>query len=407
MAVILERTTQVGLKIEGTEGTPESLAAGDFSGNFKDDAHTYAPGEYERGIKKGTLTPLGVVRTGRTLSIRATAELVGGGAAAEAPWHRALRAMGFSAGTQVKKVVLGTVTNGPFRCGQRLGDNATEGSATKTGIAVHQGPGATPTLWYVPGTGAFADTDTVYNYGQPSQASAPVDSAPANAGYRFTPLSETASGGPPAATVERRDGLHKHTMTAARGKGVLSFRMNEVPLLAMEFMGVPVVDLTDPDAPGPVASALMTGIPAVGARPLPCKHQPITIAGHTPVLTQCEVTIENTLTMRGTIADTDRQQSGYVGCRITERRVTANLDPEKDVTGTLAAEAWAMAGTDFELLLKHGDPAHANGMLIVRGPRCQLSGDQSPEARDGIVTEPLTAVLTGDADDEIEIYHLF
>lgn len=401
MAVQLDRVTQTGLKLEASEGTPETLSAADFSGNRKDDDHTYSVGEYERGLKKATLTVDPMVKTNRSLTIPWTEELVGVAAAiaADTPWIRSVKGMGFVA-SQLKVVDISSVTNGPFKCGQRIGNNATEGSATVTGTAVVQIGSAK--LVYLPGTGAFSNGNTVYNYGQVSQGSATVGSAPSNAGQCLRPVSETASTTPPAFTAERRMGGVRHTATAARGKGSLAFRMNEVPLLSCEFMGVPDLDSNGE----PNSQALATNVPAVGTTPLPVKGMPFSVGGFTPVLTQFEVAIENTLTMRGTIADNDVKSSGHIGCRITERKVTASIDPEMDLTGTLKAERKTVTGETFELVVQHGSASHGNGLTVVYGPAVQVTGDQSPEARDGISTTPLNLLFTGQPDQEISIFHV-
>ncbi|MFZ2875476.1 MAG: hypothetical protein WAZ94_13465 [Phycisphaerales bacterium] len=401
MTTTLTRTTQIGFKLETTEGTPETLSAGDFAGNFKDDKHTLQVGEYDRALKRGSLSEEQKIRTARMESITFTCELVGGGAATETKWQEVLRGMGFKK-TQLKVMTLGSVTDGPFVCGTRIGNNATEGSATKTGTAVVQLATSPAKLVYVPGTGAFADTDTVYSYGVSPQVSAPVDSAPSNAGYEFAPMSENSSQTPPSATLERREGGLAHTITAARGKGSLSFRMNEVPLLSAEFQGCPVLEDGNPPA-----GAEVTSIPVLGGVPLACKGMPIAIAGVTPVLTQIEISLDNTLAMRGTIANNDTQDSGYVGARITGRAVTMTLDPEKDVSGSLEVEAKTVLGTTFPVIIDHGDADHANGRTIVYGAAAQLQGDSTSDDRDGIVTNQLTAKFTGTADDEIRIYSVF
>ena len=401
MAVQLDRITQTGLKVEASEGTPETLSAADFSGNRTSDDHTYNVGEYERGLKKGVLTVDPVVKAARSLTISWEEELVGVAAAiaADVPWLRSLKGMGFTA-SQLKVVDISSITNGPFKCGQRIGNNATEGSATVTGTAVAQI--GTSKLVYLPGTGSFSSGNTVYNYGQVSQGSATIGSAPSNAGQCLRPISETASTTPPAFTVERRMGGVRHTAAAARGKGSLAMRMNEVPKLSCEYMGCPDLDSNGE----PNTQALASNVPAVGVAPLPCKGMPFSVSGFTPVLSQLEIAIENTLAMRGTIADNDVRSSGYIGCRITERKITATIDPEMDLSGTLKVERKTVTGETFELTVQHGSASHGNGLTVIYCPAAQLTGDQSPEARDGISTTPLSMLFTGPADQEISIYHV-
>lgn len=398
---MLMRTGQGATKIESVEGTPESLTAAEAQGKFKEISHGYRVNSYKRGLMRNSLSKDPPVKGSRLLSVKFVEEMVGGGASTEAPWGVRLRGCGFQK-VGLKVMTIGTITGaGGFTIGDRIGDNATEGSATKTGVVV--GIYASNTkLVFVAGTGTFADTDTVYNYS--ATANAPVDSAPSAAGWRYSPMTETDSQTPPSVTAEHRHGGERNTITAARGKASITMKMDEPALLTTEFEGCPVLDANT----RPNAASAFTGITAVGGQPLCAKGMPVRIGTVTPVLTSIEIVIDNTLAARGTIADNEVESSGYIGVRITDRDVNAKIDPEYVVGTTLDVVARTLAGGTFRFTAPVGSVSHTNGLVIVNIPLAQLGDEKSPGDRDGIVTTDwdMGANVTVE-DDEITIDHVF
>ena len=408
---ILARTVQYGWKIEAAEGTRETLAAADFAARTKiGSEESYEAGNYERELAKASLSKDPSVRGSRRATIPFTVELVGGGASTPCKWHEALRAAGFAVAATPRVVTVGSVSGGAgasFEPGQSIGDNATQGSATKTGKVIAFVPVSPNKLIYLPGTGTFADTDTMYNYGVSPQASAAVDSAPAAAGYRFTPLSETNASAPPSLSVEKRIGGEAHVLVGARCNGTLAMRADEAAMLELEAMGSVLID----NATGrpPTASA-MTGITYEGVQPLAVKGMRVRVGTYAPILTQVTMDLGNTMSPEATINDNDYVSSGLRGARITDRAITVALDPDYDVSGGLDVIARTMLGGTFPLSFMHPGPAsatHGNGMIVVIAPQAQLEATHSPGDRDGKKTSPITARLCGTADDEVEIFHVF
>lgn len=396
---MLTRTKQNGAKIEATEGTAETLSATHFSGKFKDSSFKYAPGNYERGTQQPGLAKDPSVRTSRTANITIAEEFIGGTVSAEAPWAARLKACGFQV-TQLKKVACGSISGGTFRAGDIIGNNATQASSTKTGIFVRVASG---TLWYVPVTGTFASADTVYNYAT-SQVSTTLSGSPANGGWGYTPQTETDASAPASLTMEHRIGGEIHQAVACRGKVTLSMKMGEVPLWNWDFTGVPV---TSSDAPA--SGSAMTSIPAVGGTPLPVKGMPIAINGVTPVLTMVDISIDNALSQRATIANNDFQASGYQGTRITDRNVKVSVDPLYVAGSPLNVVKNALLGTTFPMSIEYGLTSHVNGCLVIGMPVVQQSPDVEQGDRDGeaSVSLEMTAFRNAGDDDEIGIYHCF
>lgn len=402
--ITLVRTGQVARKLEAVEGTAETLTAAEVNDNVKAQGHTYTPGEYERELERPTLSTDPALKGAAQLAIKYVTEMVGGGAAAAAPWHTELRGVGFGAGTQLKVVTIGTITGDTFTCGDRIGDNATEGSATVTGTAVCM-VGADK-LVYVPGTGAFDDTDTVHNY-TATGTSAPVDSAPANAGYRFRPVTESEGATIASLTVQRIHNGEVHLISGARGTAKFSMRMNEPMLMEVEFQGPPELD----EDGNPETGTALTGVTQAGTVPKVCKSHRIRIGAYTPVLTSIEVDMGITLAPRGTIADDDISASGYKATRISDRLPKLTIDPEYSVTpGELDQVSRTMRGATFSWESHVGDPADANGLVILYGPRLQLMGPTSDSERDKIKTAAINATFrrgVGGSDDEISLFHVF
>lgn len=404
---MLNRLTQRGRKIEAVEGVEEVLVAADFAGNFKGEG-VFAEdiNEYERALQRATLAEKPTLKGHRMATVPFVQELVGGASGTAAPWHTDLRGMGFSS-TGLKVIELGTVTNGPFRAGQTIGNNATQGSATVTGIAVKQL--ATPTrLVYMPLTGAFNNTMSVFNYETP-QTSAPITVNPANAGFGFRPLSETDAALPPSVTFEERVGGYRHTVIGSRARGGLSMRMNEPLLLRGEYMGAAVLDTGNPGRFR--TGSPLTGVPNFAAAPKVTKGIPLEFRDgatvYTPILTELPIEIDNTLAPRPTIANNDLADSGYLATRISGRVFSANLDPEKVLGGTFDYDALMHLGRTFKITAEIGGIAEANGLVVIHAPAVEAVGQLTFGDRDGIRTQPHAGKFTGDDEDEVFVFHVF
>lgn len=406
---MLTRLSQIGIKIEGTEGTEETLGAPEFSGNRKEHAHTSDITEYERGLTRATLTPKPNLKAQFTGGVSFIEELVGGAAATPPPWDATLRGMGFTR-ADLKYVEVGgpAMNTDQLRIGQTLGNNATQGSATATGIFVGYKTGSPDRVVYLPVTGAFTASDSVYNY-TVTQFSAEVNSSPAAAGYAYTPLTETTSSAPPSVTVERRFNTERHTRIGARGKGELSLRMGEPALLRVEYMGAPVYDSANPGRPR--VAAAQSGLTAYSTPPKVTRGIPLSLVDgateYTPVLTELVLGIDNTLAPRPTITSAQLADSGYMATRISDRKLTVRIDPEHLLpTVSGAVDFYAMLNTlkVFEVRTSIGTLTDVNGMIAVWAPAAQRVGNLESGDRDGIVTIPGEHLLTGDDDNCLYIF---
>lgn len=398
---MLVRTRQTGIKVQSVSGTEETLAAANFGNNNYEQGFSYSAGEFERPVQRATLTPLENAKGARLLKISRKQELVGGGISSQPNWHTDLMACGFAA-TQMKVAAIGSLANATqFKPGMRIGNNATEGSATKTGVLARV---SATKIWYVPGTGTFASADVVYGYPASGlQPSGTLTGSPANGGYRLAPQSETDAVTPTIVTAEARDGAQKHTLIDGRGTGSISLKMNEPVMLSSEITGCPVFDT---DTFTPRSSGYMANVPSVGTTPSVCKGIALTVGGATPVLTMLDIDLGNTVTPRGTMANNDVALSGYKGVRVSNRKITARIDPEWAIADKDYVKAMTKGDT-FELIAEVGLTSNANGLVLIHGPAVQVTGDIAPGDRDGITTVEPNLLFTGSGDDELVLYHCF
>lgn len=338
----LKRIRQSGTELQSVAGTPATLDANDYAGNPMDIEFEYEVDEYQNDVMRGTLAGQGVSKGARLLKVTEKHELVGGGASTNTRWHKELRGCGFQQAAIVAVEVADAAAS-DWRPGDRLGNNATEGSATKTAIFWRYVAGTPNQVEYLHRSGAaFADTDTLYNYNKSENTA--VDSAPAAAG--------TADGQP------------------------------------------------TPCAP-------MASIPNLGTQPVLCFQIPCNLANYKPILTKLEVKFGNSVTPRPTVTDAALYNSGYLTPRITERRVVVSVDPEYEVTQLLNLIPKTVLGDTFAFDFKQGSPAHPNGMVVVWAPTAQMAGSVRFGERDGLVTHDTDLVLSGTDDDEIFIAHVF
>lgn len=404
---MLNRNSQVGLKIENTEGTEQTLSAADFRGNRKETSHRYQRGEYDRELERGTLTKQPMLPSTSLLNISWTEELVGGGPAVEAPWHKTIQALGFEALALYKGT--GTASSSTLRVGELCGDGATLGASSKVGRVAHAAGNA---VYFVMLTGApFTDEDVITGFASAETLTLTAEAAAA--GFGFRPQSETDAGLSPSVTVERRLGGQRHTLVGGRGTGGFALRHGQPVLINAEVTGVPIFDSGETLTPRTGSALSPEPIPAPPAvvKGVPFGLTPSGSAEYSPVATELAVSLNNTITPRPSIAQGSlggNYESGYLSTRITDRDLTATLDPEH----VLAAAGFDFIGqlhlgNVFTFRVQVGGVATPNGLVVIYAPAVQLTGDHEPGDREGVTTAPLNLKFTGDQDDELWVFHCF
>ena len=393
------RDRQVGVKVEASVGVAETLTAAEFRGNLKDvEAIPNIP-KYERALDHATLSKDAALTGPASLTVKFTAEAVGGGIASPAPWEDALLGCGFKS-TQLKVITIGSIT-GTIKRGDTIGNNVSQGSATKTGTVVAVVAGK---IYYVPVLSAFISSDNIFGYGSPT-GSCTASGAPTNAGRRFNLVSRQAAVEPQSCTVQCYQHGQMHTGAGHRGTVKFSYKHGEPLMLMFEFQGP--IKLTSGTSP---SSSPITGIAALGVPPKVARGFPLTSNGITPITTSLEVDVANVLTLRPTTADNDVYGSGYLDTTITDRQPKATLDPEKPALATTDFQLINTAGTTFPLFTQVGALGDTNGAFILESPCAQFQGDYGEGDRNGMVTVPhdlkLCGVPGGAGDDELIFDHV-
>lgn len=405
---MLLRATQVGLKVEGTEGTAETIGASDLVPEVRDPRSEVRVTRTQRQGFRGSVSARSNLHGSRLAMISFAAELVGGAIGTAPVWTRALCGAGFTQAVAYR-VTLADETG--FAAGFRVGNNATYASATVLGI-IAAVDAAAHKIYVIPITGdwsAVANGTTlhVYDRSLASSASDTTSGATAAAGYAYTPTTETNSAATSSFTVERRvdkavDGEIMR-LVAGRCDARLRFEQDNPAIIEAEFTGVPSQE-SDLD-PHVVGSALT---PTTAAAPYPCRGVVLTVNDDftPPVVTQGTLNIGNTVTERKTFTDADYLDSGHLGPRITERRVRFEFNTEYVEAADFQWYKNCLDGTTFPFLLQHSSLTHTNGMTVVIGENCQMDQDVSPGDTNGIVSQDLAILFTGD-DNEVFIAQLW
>jgi hypothetical protein len=403
----LSRIRQVGIKIEGTSGTAESLVAADFSRNVTDLSFVASATRYSRNILRAALTKIKDLVGGKLVEISWTEEMPAntGSTSTDGIWYPTLQGMGMQKNAQKLQIItVGSISGGSFAGGDTI--TASGGKSGRV-AAVTTISGATKII-YQPMAGTFADMDSISN----GTATGTQSGSPADAGWTHRPMSENGSQVPPTATVEYHDPNYTERAVGAMGDGSVMAKWGEVLKLQSRYRGPRQIKTDDgtPLDPGLVSS--------VTAGPTPRKllgntGLPIRLGGWAGVLTEIQVKFNNTLTDRKTLSEAgvigsedDLVKCGYMPERITDRRVEITLDPETPAEATMSLMKNWNANTDMLFhaqlgtLLASGDKA-----ICINCPKVSLAQDSfQQQDRDGINTLGLTLLATGASNDDDEIY---
>ena len=418
----LTRVTTFGMEINTTRGVAETLAATDYAFNVRDVSAQLEQIETERLNNKPTLTPEAALRGPAVMVTNVTAELTGGDATTAPSVGTVLRGCGMkrveSGGTSlVKKITVGAVSGGAgaaFKIGQVIGNNTVQGSATATGrVLSFSVVGSTNTIWYEDLSGEFSTSDTVYNYGASPQASATVSANPAPGGHAFRPFTDVADAEPDA-TVEVRDG-EQVMRSLAMGSARFTFEHGQIPTVSATFRGPAVFNSTGKDfvKAGFVANVTLPPRPA-GV--LGDVVDSLEFDGFTsPVMTRLNIDLGQTVADRATIASggviayvTEGLRSGYAPARITDRRPTADIDPDLPAVATYDMLAAWQSGKTFQMAASIGAlRAAGQSRIVIFAPKAQFAGNASRADANGLVKINGQLRFTGDNDDEITIAFLY
>lgn len=202
----------------------------------------------------------------------------------------------------------------------------------------------------------------------------------------YTPTSALA---PPSLTIGVfMDGIRKQ-IAGARGTFTLTVKLGEILMMDVTYKGL----LTDEvDAAAPTQAGLETTLPAK-LLALPA----FTIAGFSPKISSCALSLNNQLTMRPDIAAV----SGYAGCLITSRDPGGSMDPEDELVATHPFFTRWKNGTTGALNLQVGNTA--GNIVTISAPALQYTNQKEGE-REALATRPTDFKLcasSASGDDEL------
>jgi hypothetical protein len=245
----LRRKHQIAAKLETSEGTDPwgastPPATGDFLTVFEPDVADSV--ELNERQVAGASLSRGFDSVGRaTRSVTFRSDLVGDttSAATVPPWDALIRASGFRA--QAMNESSGTVANGPFYIGERVGDSDWgAGTPTNWGLAVNKATGAGATLYVIPIAGTW-DASVTAVYGEQSGATIATATTPGTSteGVAYLPDStktlslDITAGGWSGGTPSAGDVLVIKDGTTGEQKGSAFLVSGTDPLVVSLFYG--------------------------------------------------------------------------------------------------------------------------------------------------------------------------
>lgn len=382
MGGLLVRRSEIAAKVEGTEGTAESLASADADLAIINPNYAPAIEHVEREVVRQWLSRLAAVTGKQFGALTFGVELKGSGAVATVPsWDAILRACKFQRST-VQRINIGTVTSGPFTPGETV----TGGTSGATGRVVGQVLNGASSLPYVVLSGVFVSGEVIT--GGTSGASASSTSTPsASQGFVWEPLS---TGDPSVTIAHYHDGLKK-LLVGARSTLALEMVNGGIAQMQFAFQGI-YGGFSDVALLGPTYE---TTIPeAFLAANLVLQD------AFSPHFTTLSVDCGNDVQIR----ESANTATGGISAKIVDRNVMANIDPEQELVADHDFMGKVLSGATGHVHCEIGSTIGTR--IIIAMPRVQYQNPGNAE-RAGIQTLglPLKAVSESinTGDDELQI----
>lgn len=402
----MTRIKSFGIEIESSNAPATITVPTSFIGNRSEGTHTFEQESYQRTLDRATFTKTAAIPGSCLARCSFSEELVGGTIQGDAPWTKAVRACGIRQ-TAMSQFNLSTVT-GNFVIGDVVGNNATQGSATKTGrVMLKTGTGGSATVWILPLSGAaFAAAEVLTNYTR--SGSGTISGAAVAGGHHYTPWTHNDVDEPPMATIEGRVAGQAFPMQKCRGDVTFMLERNKPLMAQFNFTGIPFgyTNNITPPAAAAVANVNITNVrPRLGKGIQFRMNNGST--SFTPIATQIRVAMGNQVVGEETICDNDVAESGHIQAIITDRNVVASLDPLHVASSDFDFIGYMRSGNTFSFHYVYGDPNQLGGAIVFFAEEARITSDGGMGDRNGTVTHPLELQLTGSDDREIVIAHCF
>lgn len=379
MSLLLTRQRQFAIKVEGTEGTAETLAASDVDFEVEELSSSYTNEMNERNPLRQSLSGVPTLPGIGVGEITGKVELVGGGAAGTTPPTDLLwKACGYTQRVTSQVDLTGAPT-GTFLPGETVTDGGTKivrfvtllpGDvfvfATISGADLDDGDGLTGSLSGATATVATPDGLTALNYAYTPDSDAP-DSVTA---------------------ADYFDGMRR-IVFGARGTGQVTIEgAGKIPYLNFTLSGA---------ATKPIDAALLSGVVLPTVTPEAFLSAGVTVHGDLVCIDAFTADMANTVARRPCA----NAASGIISYRITERSPVVTIDPEAQLEADVDFWTKYDAGTAFGFFAQCG--ATASKRLAVCAPNAQYGGLTDSD-REGVATYDAPLRCNGAqvaGDDEI------
>lgn len=378
---MLTRLRQIAAKIEGTEGTAETLAAADAKLLVYEPKYNPTVENYMRQPARASLSKLTGLRGSKTAGITFGLELRGSGSADTAPeWSKLLKACGFTEQSDIVKIPVTSLASGPYVHGETV----TGGNSSAEGRVINQ-LSADGDLWLeiISGTFQAVETLTGGTSGATSTSGTPVTTA----GILWRPMSGDSVDSLTMAGYF--DGIH-HKIAGARGNVGFQCSLNEPVMMNFEFMGK-IVETTD------VAMLSVTHETAVPPTFLNVGLE--LPGGYAACFTQLELNMNNDVVARACASEA----AGVQSYRITGRSPEGTINPEQVLVATHDFYNKLYDGDEGYMEFDVGSVAGNRFKFIVPAIQYDAVSDDDLEGR---AIAGLTLSLNEDnldQQDEIEI----
>jgi len=365
-----KRRAQIAGAVEATEGTAETLDAGDVVLCFDPE---FVPNieMHDRRPARAIMTPLAKHRGVMAGTISFGLELKGSGAVGTDPaFDPYLRACGFVK-TAIKSIGIGAVTGGPFLPGEIV----TGGTSSATARVVGQTANGASVLKLVELSGTLVDAETLT--GGTSGATATSSGTPTAAqGFEWLPTSDETL--IPSLTLALRLDGKSFGLVAARGDVTFEGRVGESVMMRFSFQGR-YVDVTD--------TGLFSGVTYEST--VPVMFKAITSVLYALGDTEDEASFTEVDLRAGNTVSLDRSAGYANGVRralLPDRVPTGRINPLAVLEATEAFWGALEDGTEGRLYLELPG-ATAGEKIAIACPAIEIGGNANGDRDDQVVSD--------------------
>lgn len=373
---MLIRKRQLAAKIEGTEGTAETLTAAEAKFLVYNPKVAHEIEMFTRDPVRSSFSGMGKIAGKRPAGLSFRLELRGSGTKTIDPaWITLLKGCGFESNV-LKSINIGAITGGPFQHGETITGGT---SAGKGRVIFNTATGATK-VYYVVITGILQTGEVLT--GGTSAATSTSSGAPVTEGQEYRPISTNVS----SLTLGcYEDGVLK-LIKGARGNVKFGFKSGEPVMLDFSFQGVEA-GITD--------VALLTAIAHETQKPPSLLSATLLLDAYAARIGEMNISVNNTLAARDDINDS----RGLLSFQITDRNISGEFNPEMVTVATYDFFTKFFGNTDITLALNAG--AATGNMFKFYSPRLQIT-KINDEDREGLQLAKCSFDLNGSVNGEDE-----